>query len=592
MPTAFRGPRQCTKGKTINIFGGTGGNGGGGVHGGSGGLGEGPRVKIVAGGKIMTINKNYSVATNAPSGCSVYVAETDHDTDSQTGFRTLALGDIDLQQEIRVNSYGVVRKLYSAKIGGKNPNVTVAIYQGSGAEQEWRRDVKKYMAIRHPNIVQLYAIAMCGNIHAAVFYDDLIPVRQFLGLYKHSHLSTVYIYAYIDNEFEGLQDYFQTIFGHSLWHDDCTFLIRCSTGRFCVDLVPGEVLIYYPSSELSTQQGLQFLSAQIMEATVIDSLALDQYHNLCYREFSETRFMSVSRSVTVNIGSVFHCPSDNTFDDMVEIAWLPNIGLWRPASWHSSTSSFGELMPDGWTRFNSRDIEDATASVEFATSTSSQYWLSQANHIFSALHILSDFQHYVVPGRIEFQLTISTNEADTPMGFLFLCPPEDFRAEKSSLKWPDYPAYWSLNPSGAERLTLEEAISLGFASFQLRTQSYGKSWDASVYAGLRQLHRGKGFDPDSQDLARHLGCPPYQLSGPLAHIDDEYSEDGDDTNHCSTHEEFENVLESTLMNPILFTPPLTTNWVKILISITFRLVMNLVLSLILFLVLFEVLYEI
>ncbi|KAJ7906962.1 hypothetical protein B0H13DRAFT_2332922 [Mycena leptocephala] len=58
------------------------------------------------------------------------------------------------------------------------------------------------------------------------------------------------------------------------------------------------------------------------------------------------------------------------------------------------------------------------------------------------------------------------------------------------------------------------------------------SSSADVYAGLRQFHRDKGFDPDSQDVA---GYPIYQLhrAGPVdplfAHVDDAYSDsqDGD-----------------------------------------------------------------
>jgi hypothetical protein len=43
------------------------------------------------------------------------------------------------------------------------------------------------------------------------------------------------------------------------------------------------------------------------------------------------------------------------------------------------------------------------------------------------------------------------------------------------------------------------------------------SSSADVYAGLRQFHRAKGFDPDSQDVACHLGYPIYQLhrAGPV-----------------------------------------------------------------------------
>ncbi|KAJ7927327.1 hypothetical protein B0H13DRAFT_1598805 [Mycena leptocephala] len=76
---------------------------------------------------------------------------------------------------------------------------------------------------------------------------------------------------------------------------------------------------------------------------------------------------------------------------------------------------------------------------------------------------------------------------------------------------PDCPAYWSLDPSGAERLSPEEAAELGFPSIRSLTSIYIDSWDADVYAALRQFHRAKGFDPDSQDVARHLGYPLYQL---------------------------------------------------------------------------------
>ncbi|KAJ7906966.1 hypothetical protein B0H13DRAFT_2332925 [Mycena leptocephala] len=56
------------------------------------------------------------------------------------------------------------------------------------------------------------------------------------------------------------------------------------------------------------------------------------------------------------------------------------------------------------------------------------------------------------------------------------------------------------------------------------------SSSADVYAGLRQFHRAKGFDPDSQDVA---GYPIYQLhrAGPVdplfAHVDDAYSDSQD-----------------------------------------------------------------
>jgi hypothetical protein len=69
---------------------------------------------------------------------------------------------------------------------------------------------------------------------------------------------------------------------------------------------------------------------------------------------------------------------------------------------------------------------------------------------------------------------------------------------------------------GDVRLTSEEADNLGFPSITLTTTIPGYSYDASVYAGLRRFHEGKGFDPDSQDVARHLDLPLIELCGKFA----------------------------------------------------------------------------
>ncbi|KAJ7927929.1 hypothetical protein B0H13DRAFT_2312105 [Mycena leptocephala] len=67
-------------------------------------------------------------------------------------FRMIPLGDIDLRKEICLN-YDTgdadqrprVRRVYSARVHGRKSNVTVAMYQGSGAEEEWWQDIAKYM---------------------------------------------------------------------------------------------------------------------------------------------------------------------------------------------------------------------------------------------------------------------------------------------------------------------------------------------------------------------------------------------------------------------------------------------------------------
>ncbi|KAJ7090019.1 hypothetical protein C8R44DRAFT_553047, partial [Mycena epipterygia] len=95
-----------------------------------------------------------------------------------------------------------------------------------------------------------------------------------------------------------------------------------------------------------------------------------------------------------------------------------------------------------------------------------------------------------------------------PKGYLFLCPLEDLRDDDG--RWlpnPECPAYWSLDPSGSQRLSTEEASRLGFPALELETNIWGVSWDGSFYAALSRFHTGKGFDPNSQDIAGALDTP-------------------------------------------------------------------------------------
>jgi hypothetical protein len=121
----------------------------------------------------------------------------------------------------------------------------------------------------------------------------------------------------------------------------------------------------------------------------------------------------------------------------------------------------------------------------------------------------------------EIEIGYPETPEELPEGFLFLCPPIDFQIGPSSFRWPECPAYWSLDPLGVKRLSMEDATHLGFPSICFSDMARGMNWDASAYAGLRQFYQAKGFNPDSQDIARHLGYPIYQLSPgvgvPLAH---------------------------------------------------------------------------
>jgi hypothetical protein len=64
---------------------------------------------------------------------------------------------------------------------------------------------------------------------------------------------------------------------------------------------------------------------------------------------------------------------------------------------------------------------------------------------------------------------------------------------------------------------MEDATLLGLPSIQFIKEIEGSSWDASVYAGLHQFHQAKGFNPESQEVALHLGYPLYEIDVPFVH---------------------------------------------------------------------------
>ncbi|KAF7337238.1 hypothetical protein MSAN_02276300 [Mycena sanguinolenta] len=141
-----------------------------------------------------------------------------------------------------------------------------------------------------------------------------------------------------------------------------------------------------------------------------------------------------------------------------------------------------------------------------------QAWLAQANHIFAELEEEAHTEDYGCIYEIQFMLQIA-DKHHIPEGYLFISPPQDFCTgpHAHTYQWPACPAYWSLNPSGADRLSMEGAGILGFPAIHIETMVHGCTWDRSVYEGLRRFHKGKGFDPDSGEVARRLGYPLYEV---------------------------------------------------------------------------------
>jgi hypothetical protein len=96
--------------------------------------------------------------------------------------------------------------------------------------------------------------------------------------------------------------------------------------------------------------------------------------------------------------------------------------------------------------------------------------------------------------------------------FLFLPPLMDFLSpDGTRFQYPTRTPYWSLNLSGDPPLAPAHEIALGLPSVKLEIVMEGRYYSPQVYEAIREFHQHKGFNPESQDVARKLGDELYHL---------------------------------------------------------------------------------
>ncbi|KAK7029963.1 hypothetical protein R3P38DRAFT_2621983 [Favolaschia claudopus] len=505
---------SSTSGTTLNVWGGIGGQGGrGGQEGGTGGKGEGPTFHV-----------------SGAVGQIVHVSDRDINTD---GPHKISLCDIYLQREVYLNNpqspwrrrRKAVKKYYTAEVKDKK-EMTVVLYEGQDAEEEFKKDVAKYMKFRHPSFLQLYGIVHSGNNYASIFYDVLIPWRDIRRIYRHSPLVLCYIYACV-RQFT-FHSSSKTQFSPSANQDHCTFLIRPSTGRLCIDLERPDG----PASSInvSVAENISPMSLSLLSTIdtqiIIDNLTIERLHGIYYLYFTdETWYYEFPPMATVHLAAVYHTDLGNPVASLN----APTLGAADchlcSNHWYLVTMVDPLIMGSGWNRYAVSELISWTSPGTgtmlylWARLQNSDLWLSQANHILNRLGVFSNTNNYALLHSVRFRVELEPKPQAAPGqtdwhsldAFLFLCPPESFPVGPLSFKCPECVGYWSFDPSGLDRLSSEQAAELGFPKICSSVEGIFWHWSDTVYASLRQFHQGKGFDPDSQDLARHLGHPLYEL---------------------------------------------------------------------------------
>ncbi|KAJ6474262.1 hypothetical protein C8R45DRAFT_1011245, partial [Mycena sanguinolenta] len=435
-------------------------------------------------------------------------------------FLRIPLGNIDLRSEIRMDAEAdavwrhrerkSVRRMYSARVVGHNEPISVALYQGNNAEEEWKRDISYHSRFRHPHILQIYASASSSGIHATIFYDDLALLPHFLETFRYSAVLTVYIYWYTNAEWTDACTYSASIPSIARLH--WTRWIRRSTGRLCMEFsnfYTDDGLFPWLLESPPPPRSMPSLHDSTLEPLVIASLGYPEWYSYCdfYLEKPEHEYVWAAQ-VQVNLGSILHWPPGSPFQHAIEVAATTDAQI-QSEGWHRPGAP--EWDQDPWeTSYKSGDVFGTEISLKKKISTA--WWLAQANYIFSQLKVVLNHEDYKLVREVEFSIEISKATHNPPDGYLIVCSPEDFEISSTSIRWPDRPAYWSLDsyPWRNSRLSPTKASYLGFPSITLSMTVTVSSWDEIVYAGLRKFDACKGFDPESQNLARELGYPLFK----------------------------------------------------------------------------------
>ncbi|KAJ6579125.1 hypothetical protein DFH09DRAFT_1310485 [Mycena vulgaris] len=138
-------------------------------------------------------------------------------------------------------------------------------------------------------------------------------------------------------------------------------------------------------------------------------------------------------------------------------------------------------------------------------------WFGQASNIFKCLQVTDNYEDYHVVLAVSFWLQIGTPE-ESDDSFLFVCPFAYLRVDSDGrFVLPECAAKWSLHPAGASSLTPEEAMTRGLPPLMFNVGIKTISMTRRGYEEVRLFHQAKGFDPDSQDIARTFGHPLLKL---------------------------------------------------------------------------------
>ncbi|KAK7063360.1 hypothetical protein R3P38DRAFT_2818279 [Favolaschia claudopus] len=447
-------------------------------------------------------------------------------------FRRIRLGDIVLGKDIggvqRVYGRNVVRRVYRAKIYGWESPMTVTTYEGQEKDvnEVWDEYISLHMRLRHPNVLQLFGIMSAQGLYAAIYHDEYISWEQMKQMYSRTPTQQVYFEHFHGNEFKAHGPYIAFMKNlQYLGMRQCTYWFDRS-GKMCIEDTPTLNAQFQTHSVEAnmTIHSPKYILPPMEASGMIDSLDLKSY----YRELIglglwwQVRTLPLARHSTIRPHGVVK----DVAGDLQEVAYL-QLNHTPAKKWSFQGGNvvypgyFGtHMLLNGWTRCSEKFAEHSQlrdfsfklqlccGSPEAPQELFSPF--AQANYITS--HLGTECSSYSFIGTVYASYSFTSWQLPESLGeiFLFLPPSRGFFTPNlTRCCFTTEEHYWSFDPSGNDRLSPNEALNLGLPQASLEILVSQIYVDETLFKDLHTFHTMKGFNPDSQEIAKHLGLPLF-----------------------------------------------------------------------------------
>ncbi|KAF7341587.1 hypothetical protein MSAN_02055800 [Mycena sanguinolenta] len=485
---------------------------------------------------MATINTNLNVIRIQNS------VSPSHGLPRETGFRNVALGDINLLYETEMGNKVRKLKIFVARISGETSTMTVAKYEDNA---DLENDLNMYSNLRHPNVWQLFGISIAPALRALIFHGELIPLPVYRQFHRpQSDLSWACIETMLFGQFKECSRYHRWSNGDNGEGVDATICVKRDPIGICLTMLDSYSVDGVPPRErtLSRWHAAYFshrsapTNTQTISNIITSNTPLKEWaERLTWNQFFALLtpvwfpdFLPWTGETQLFLGNVIAPVSSSP------VAYIPIDSTVLLKGWTVGwpfESSLGHICTPGndsvWQRFNfpagsfkAVAIETTIPFISYIefektrTDILDTSWLTQANACIGGP--ISEGKHgYGVINTVGCGIKVDSGfEGLHPDGIaqvvhLFLAP-ISVKYEGSRVTF-DYSApdgfYWTLDSAGTNRLSPEECDSLGIPRLKFYLLKAANTWHEYHYAAIREFFRAKGFDPYGYDVAKLLGLP-------------------------------------------------------------------------------------